>query len=178
MARIPLALADVHTLLEPGPVILLTTSSAGVPNVMTMSWKTMIDFEPPLVGCVVSSRNHSFAALDATGECVINVPTVQIADAVVGCGNRSGRDGDKFAAFGLTPQPASRVDAPLIAECFASLECRVVDRSLVPRYEFFMLEVLAAWTDPDLAGHPTLHHRGFGAFMLSGETIQLPSRMR
>lgn len=178
MAKIPLPLAEVYSLLEPGPVVLLTTSSAGVPNAMTLSWQTMLEFEPPLVGCVVSSRNHSFAALDATGECAINIPTARIADAVAGCGNTSGRDTDKFAAFGLTPQPASRVRAPLIAQCFASLECRVTDRSLVPRYDLFVLEVLAAWTDPELADHPTLHHRGYGAFMLAGETIRLPSKMR
>ena len=175
---IPYPLAEVNGLLEPGPVVLLSTRHHGRPNVMTLSWLTMLEFEPPLVGCVISKRDHSFAAVEASGECVINIPTLELADAVVGCGNTSGADTDKFATFGLTPLPASQVQAPLIAECFANLECRVVDPSMVSRYGLFVLEVVRAWLNPDIKNHPTLHHRGHGAFMLAGETIALPSKMK
>jgi flavin reductase (DIM6/NTAB) family NADH-FMN oxidoreductase RutF len=72
---------------------------------MAQSWHTLLEFEPPLVACVISSRNHSFAAIDATGECVINLPGAALADAIVGCGNTSGATLDKFAAFGLSPEP-------------------------------------------------------------------------
>ncbi|MEW6729629.1 MAG: flavin reductase family protein, partial [Pseudomonadota bacterium] len=112
-----LPLADVYTVLEPGPVVLLSTSRGGVANVMTMSWHVMMEFEPPLVGCVVSETNHSFVALEETGECVLNVPTVELADKVVSCGNASGRTVDKFKAFGLTAKPAAKVAAPLVGEC-------------------------------------------------------------
>ncbi len=115
---------------------------------MTMSWHTMLEFEPPLVGCVISDRNHSFGLLQATNECVINIPTVEIAEKVVGCGNTSGANIDKFATFCLSPKPAARVGAPLIEECFANLECRVVDTGMVPKYCLFVLEVLKAWIDP------------------------------
>ncbi len=175
---IPYPLAEVYGLLEPGPVVLLSTRHHGRPNVMTLSWLTMLEFEPPLVGCVISKRDHSFAAVEASGECVINIPTLELADAVVGCGNTSGTDTDKFATFGLTPLPASQVQAPLIAECFANLECRVVDPSMVSRYGLFVLEVVRAWIKPGIKNHPTLHHRGHGAFMLAGETISLPSKMK
>src|SRR5512147_1216292 len=73
-----LALDSVYGLLETGPVVLPTTASAGRPNVMPMSWHMMMEFTPPLVGCIVSSRNYSFAALTATRECVINIPTVAL----------------------------------------------------------------------------------------------------
>ena len=178
MARRRLPLSDVYGLLEPGPVVLLATSAGGRPNLMTHSWHTMLDFEPPLVGVVVSSRNHSFEALRKTRECVIAIPTVELADAVVGCGNSSGRDTDKFAAFGLTAKPASEVSAPLVNECFANLECRVADTRMVKRYELFVLEVVAAWIDPRRKKHPTMHHRGWGEFMLAGETVKTSSRMR
>jgi len=87
MARKSLPLSRVYSLLQPGPVVMVTTARGGRPNIMTMSWQTMIEFEPPLVGCVVSNRNHSFGLLKATKECVINIPTVEIAEKVVGCGN-------------------------------------------------------------------------------------------
>jgi flavin reductase (DIM6/NTAB) family NADH-FMN oxidoreductase RutF len=173
-----LPLSCVYGLLEPGPVVLITTLRRGKANVMTQSWHTMMDFEPPLVGCVIGSDNHSFAALRATRECVINVPETDLARQTVRCGNTSGRRIDKFAAFGLTPVPASVVAPPLVAECFANLEARVVDTRLVNRYGFFVLEVVKAWIDPGIGDPRTLHHRGRGRFMVAGETIRLKSRMK
>lgn len=177
MSRRSFPLGKVYTLLEPGPLVLLTTSRGGVPNVMAMSWHSMLDFEPPLVACVVSDRNHSFAALKATRECVINIPTVDIARQAVGCGNCSGAKVDKFKRFALTAQAASLVQAPLIKECFANLECRVVDTAMVAKYSMFVLEVVKAWVDPALRKHKTIHHMGYGKFMVAGETIKLRSRM-
>ena len=143
-----LSLSKVYQLIEPGPVVLLTTAHKGRANVMTMSWHMMVEFEPPLVACVVSSGDHSFAALRATGECVIAVPAVGMADAMVRGGNTSGRDVDKFETSGLTAAPAACVGAPLIKECFANLECKVADTRLVNAYNLFVLEVVKAWVDP------------------------------
>jgi flavin reductase (DIM6/NTAB) family NADH-FMN oxidoreductase RutF len=175
MARTSFPLSQVYRLLEPGPVVLLTTAQKGRPNVMTMSWHTMIEFEPPLVGCVISNRNHSFSMLKATKECVINIPTVELARQVVGCGNTSGRKLDKFRRFGLTPVAAARVAAPLVDECYAALECKLVDAKLAAKYCFFILEVLKAWVDRSNKQPQTMHHLGRGTFMVAGRTIKLPS---
>jgi hypothetical protein len=80
---------------------------------MTMSWHTMIDFEPPIVGCVVSNRNLTFNILKATKECVINIPPLELTGKVVECGNTSGRKIDKLKTFRLTTAAASKVEAPL-----------------------------------------------------------------
>ena len=178
MAKRLLPLSEVYGLIEPGPVVMLTTVRKGRPNIMTLSWHTMMEFEPPLVGCVVSNRNYTFGILKATKECVINIPTVELAAKVVGCGNTSGAETDKFAAFRLTPAPARRVKAPLIDECYANLECKVADNRMTAKYCFFVLEVLAAWIDPAVKRPRTMHHLGWGAFMVAGRTIQLPSQMR
>ncbi|HSQ03774.1 MAG TPA: flavin reductase, partial [Burkholderiales bacterium] len=76
------------------------------------------------------------------------------------------------------PAPASCVAAPLIAECFANLECRVADARLVEQYNFFILEVLKAWMDPKPRSRRTIHHLGRGAFSVDGKTIRLPSKMK
>ena len=178
MRKRALPLSKVYGLLEPGPVVLLTTAAHGRPNVMPMSWHMMIEFEPPLVGCVVSDLNHSFAALKATRECVINIPAVELAAKVVRCGNTSGRTVDKFRAFGLTPVPAARVRPPLVDECWANLECRVADTRLVSRYGLFVLEVVKAWIDPARKRPRTIHHLGRGRFMVAGRTIRLQSRKK
>jgi flavin reductase (DIM6/NTAB) family NADH-FMN oxidoreductase RutF len=172
----PLPLSKVYRLLEPGPVVLLTTARRGRANVMTMSWHMMVEFEPPLVACVVSEANFSFQALRATRECVIAIPARPLARKVVQVGNASGRDVDKFATFGLTPLPSTRVAPPLVAECFANLECRVIETRLVPRFNLFLLEVVQAWVDPKQKRPRTLHHHGYGTFVVDGRTIRLPSR--
>jgi flavin reductase (DIM6/NTAB) family NADH-FMN oxidoreductase RutF len=178
MAKRAYPLSKVYGLLEPGPVVLLTTRHKGRANVMPMSWHTMMEFEPPLVGCIVSGRNFSFEALTATRQCVLNIPTAELAAQVVGCGNVCGRRVDKFERFALTQVPAANVDAPLIAECYANLECTVADTRLMNRYNFFVLEVKKAWIDPACKVPRTLHHRGRGVFMVAGETITLPSRKK
>jgi flavin reductase (DIM6/NTAB) family NADH-FMN oxidoreductase RutF len=172
-----LPLSKVYQLLEPGPVVLLTTAHKGRANVMTMSWHMMVEFEPPLVACVVSNRDHSFRALRATKECVIAIPAVELARVVVEIGNCSGRDVDKFEAFHLTPMKTERVGPPLVAECFANLECKVVDTRLVNRFNLFVLEVLKGWIDPAKKNPKTIHHQGFGSFVVDGETIKLKSKM-
>jgi len=171
-------LSKVYGLLEPGPVVLLSTAGSERPNIMTLSWHTMIEFEPPLIGCVISNRNYSFGLLQASGECIINIPNVDLAEKVVGCGNTTGAEIDKFERFGLTPKPAAQVGAPLIEECFANLECRVVDTTMVAKYGLFVVEVVKAWIDPAVKNPRTLHHLGHGNFMLSGDRIRLKSKMK
>lgn len=157
---------------------MVTTVRDGQANIMTMSWYTMMEFEPPTVGCIISNRSHTFDILTSTRECVINIPTLELAAKVVGCGNTSGRKIDKFNVFALTQATASYVNAPLIDECYANLECKVVDSKLVVKYSLFILEVLKAWINPAKKNPRTIHHRGRGAFMVAGETIKLPSQKK
>jgi len=178
MKKTALPLSRVYGLLEPGPVVLVTTIRKGRPNVMTMSWHTMLEFEPPLVACVISNRNYTFALLRDTKECVINIPTADLAKKVVGCGNTSGAKTDKFKTFHLTAGIAAQVNPPLIEECYANLECRVIDTQMVTRYCLFVIQVVKAWIDPAVKDPRTLHHRGKGNFMIAGETIKLRSRMK
>jgi flavin reductase (DIM6/NTAB) family NADH-FMN oxidoreductase RutF len=172
-----LSLAKVYQLLEPGPVVLLTTSSKGRANVMAMSWHMMVEFTPPMAACIVSSADYSFAALRATKECVIAIPSLEMARKVVGIGNCSGRNVDKFKKFGLTPEPAECVASPLVAECFANLECKVANTRLVNSCNLFILEVVKAWSDPAQKNPKTIHHRGYGKFAVDGEIIRIRSKM-
>jgi len=172
----PLALDRVYRSIEPGPVVLLLTrAEGGAANVMTMSWHMMVDFVPPQIACVVSAANHSFAALQATRACVIAIPPAERAADVVAIGNCSGRDTDKFARLGLATRPASKVDAPLLEGMIANLECKVVDTRLVSKFNLFVLQVVAAWRETSLRGAKTMHHQGYGAFVLDGERIKLRS---
>lgn len=178
MPKKSLALSKVYQLIEPGPVVLVSAMNGKRPNVMTMSWHMMIDFEPPILACVVSNRGFTFDIVRKTKELVINIPTVELAKQVVACGNCSGRAVDKFKKFGLTPIAASMVSAPLIDECYANLECKVVDTKMASKYNIFICEVVKAWIDRKQKQPRTIHHCGNGNFIVDGETMKLPSRMK
>lgn len=178
MAKKSFPLGKVYGLFEPGPVILLSTTGKKRPNVMALSWQTMLDFEPPLIGCVLGGGSLSFKLLQAAKDCVLNIPTAELVGQVVQCGNSSGVRTDKFRKFKLTAVPAEKVSAPLIGECYASVECRVVDTGMVDAYGFFVLQAVKAWVDPQVTAPKTLHHIGDGRFMIAGEIIRTGSKMR
>jgi flavin reductase (DIM6/NTAB) family NADH-FMN oxidoreductase RutF len=169
-------LSKVYQLLTPGPVVMVTTSYKGKDNVMTMSWHMMIDFDPPLIGCVIDEQNYSFKLLKKTKECVINIPTVELAPKVVAVGNISGSKVDKFKKFNISKETASQVEAPLIGECYANLECKVVDMKMASKYNIFILEVLKAWVKPIKKRLRTIHHCGGNNFIVDGKVIKVSSK--
>jgi flavin reductase (DIM6/NTAB) family NADH-FMN oxidoreductase RutF len=172
MALKSLPLSEVTHLLGAGPIVLVTTAQNGKNNVMTIAWHTPLDFKPPLVGCVIG-KHFTTKALEETKQCVLAIPTVEMAEAVVGIGSCSGADTDKFAKFGLHAQTAETVAAPLIGECYVNLECKIVDTTLAEKYEFYVMEVTKAWIDPSNKNPKMLHHRGGGSFVADGETIEV-----
>jgi len=137
----------------------------------------MQDGVPPLVGCMIGPWDYNFRALRATGECVIAVPTVDLATKVIEIGNCSNADIDKFEVFGLTPVSAKKVKPPLVAECLANFECRVKDDSLVDRYNLFIMEVVEAWVDTGRKERRVIHHRGDGTFVVDGRILDLKKKM-
>lgn len=170
--------SQVRRYLEPGPIVLVSSAWQGKTNIMTMGWHTMMEFTPSLVGCMIAGGNHSFGMIRNSGECVINLPTTALTDIVVGIGNTSGAKIDKFEHFGLTPDRAREVEAPLIRECHASFECRLHDDALVDTYNFFIFEVVKARVVLSPKYPETLHYTGDGVFTVSGKTINRRAQFR
>jgi flavin reductase (DIM6/NTAB) family NADH-FMN oxidoreductase RutF len=167
-AKTDFPVSNVRRFLEPGPIVLVSSAHKGKTNIMTMGWHMVMEFQPSLVGCVISSANHSFEMIRKSRQCVINIPTEEIAATVVKIGNSSGRDIDKFDAFGLTAAPGTHVRAPLIAECYASFECLLADAHQVKKYNLFVFEVVKAHVATAPKHPKTIHYRGDGEFMISG----------
>jgi flavin reductase (DIM6/NTAB) family NADH-FMN oxidoreductase RutF len=129
-------------------------------------------------GAYMSDQNYSFKALKETKGCVINIPTVKLISQVVGIGNTSGINTDKFKKFNLTQEKASCVKAPLIKECYANLECKVIDTTISERYNIFTLEVLKAWITPLNKRQLTVHHCGDGNFIADGKLIRVSPKKK
>jgi flavin reductase (DIM6/NTAB) family NADH-FMN oxidoreductase RutF len=171
-------LTKIRRFLEPGPVVLVSSAYRGERNIMTMGWHMMMGFSPALFGCYIWDHNHSFEMIRRSKQCVINLPTFDLVDAVIGVGNTSGSDTDKFEQFGLTPVAATKVKAPLIAECYANFECKLIDSSLINRYSLFVFEVVKAHAASSPRYPTTLHYRGDGVFMISGRSVSYRNRFK
>jgi len=163
-----LPIEKAFMLIEPGPVVLVTTADGGKRNIMTISWHMVVDFTP-VFAMTTGAWNYSFAALMKTKECVLAIPTVDLSEKVVGIGSCSGSDTDKFAKFGLTAVKGKSVDAPLIAECLGNIECRVVD--YVENPGIVILRGVNAWIDPDRKERRAIHANGDGTFAADGGVI-------
>ncbi len=170
--------SEIRRFIEPGPIVLVSSAHKGERNIMTLGWHTVLEFSPSLVGCMISAGNHSHGMIAGSRECVINVPTVDLAATVAKIGNCSGASVDKFAKFKLTAVEAEEVGAPLIAECYANLECRLVEDKLVDSFNFFIFEVVKAHA-PKAPKYPkTIHYRGEGMFMVAGRSLDLRRHFR
>jgi flavin reductase (DIM6/NTAB) family NADH-FMN oxidoreductase RutF len=168
----------IRRFLEPGPVILISSAYKGERDIMTAGWHMMLSFSPSLVGCFVWDQNYSFSLIRRSKQCVINIPTFDLVDAVIGIGNSHGPRPDKFDKFGLTAAVASKVDAPLVAECFASFECKLVDSRLIRKYSLFIFEVVKAHVAASPKYPKTIHYRGDGVFMVSGRSVSYRHRFK
>jgi flavin reductase (DIM6/NTAB) family NADH-FMN oxidoreductase RutF len=161
------AVDKIRRFLEPGPIILVSSAHGGDRDIMTMGWHMMLGYDH--VGCYIWDRNHSRGLIEKSRECVINVPTLDLIDAVIGVGNTHGPEVDKFAEFGLTPGKAKKVGAPLIEECYANFECKLVDDSQAKKYSLFVFECVKAHVSTAPKYPKTVHYRGDGVFMVAGE---------
>ncbi len=169
-----LALNKAFTLMESGPVVLVTTQDGQKANVMTISWTMVMDFNP-VFAITTGAWNYSFAALQTNRECVIAIPTVDLLDTVVGIGTCSGADTDKFARFKLTPIQARFVSPPLIRECVANIECKVTD--IVARHNIVVLEAVAAYVDSERKEQRKIHAVGDGTFIVDGRKLDRRTMM-
>jgi flavin reductase (DIM6/NTAB) family NADH-FMN oxidoreductase RutF len=168
-------LGKAFTLMEPGPVVLVTTNDGKKNNIMTISWTMVVEFTP-LFAITTGPWNYSYAALRKSKECVISIPTVDLIDKVVGVGTCSGADTDKFEKFGLTPLKGKHIKAPLIKECLANIECKVID--VVKKHNIVVLEGVAAYFDSSRKEKRTIHAVGDGTFVVDGRKLDRKKMMR
>jgi len=168
-------ISKAFTLMESGPVVLVTTSDGEKHNIMTISWTMVVDFSP-IFAITTGPWNYSYAALRRFRECVIAIPTVDLIDRVVGVGTCSGADTDKFAKFRLTPVKGKHVRPPLIKECVANIECRVVD--IIRRHDIVVLQGVAAYLNNSRKEKRTIHAIGDGTFVVDGRKLDRRKMMR
>ena len=168
-------LEKAFTYLESGAVLLVTTRAGKQDNVMTVSWQMVLDFTPKIAICT-GSWNESFEPLLRTKQCVLCVPAADMLEKAVGVGTVHGSECDKFKHFRLKKQAAAKVKAPLLADCLAAVECRLVD--YVDAHGILVLQGVQLWENPLKKERRLIHANGDGTFFADGELYNLRERMR
>jgi len=128
-------------------VLLVSIDSYGCPNVMTIGLLLLGHWGNPIAVVAVRPATYTFKLLEEVEEFVIAVPIPELKEAVAFCGEKSGRDTDKFRETGLTPIPSVHVKPPSIKECMVNIECRIYDKisgnsPLSKQHTIYFAEVL------------------------------------
>lgn len=141
------------TMLWPLPAVMVSCKGSGADakdNIITLSWVGTINSDPPMLSISVRPERHSYELIEASGEFVVNVPSVAQAKAADYCGCTSGRNEDKWKATGLTRGKATKLQCPTIEECPVSLECKVRDKKKLGSHVMFIADVVSVQVDEEL----------------------------
>ena len=131
------------TLLAPVPPVMVSCGTMEAPNVLTVAWTGIINSQPPKTYISVRPERYSHALIKESGEFVLNLPTSALVRSVDYVGVKSGRDENKFEKANLTPQAASELKCPMVAESPVSIECRVTDVISMGTHDMFLADILA-----------------------------------
>jgi flavin reductase (DIM6/NTAB) family NADH-FMN oxidoreductase RutF len=173
-------------LINHGPTVLVTSAHGGRRNLMAAAWSMPVEFTPPRIAVVIDKHTFTRELVAASGAFALCLPGLALADLTYSVGQHSGRDGDKFARYGIEPITGPVLGLPLIEQgCAAWLECRLIpERHTEDAYDTCFAEVVAAAADPRVFANgrwvfneqntalQTIHHLGAGHFVRAGGTVQ------
>jgi flavin reductase (DIM6/NTAB) family NADH-FMN oxidoreductase RutF len=173
-AKTNVTISSAFRLLHPMHTVLVSCiGKAGKPNITTLAWAMPTSLNPPLLAISLAPTRHSHSLIEESGEFIVNIPTLEILQAVYACGSLTGRSFDKFKKANLTPMPAKKVKAPAIRECIAHLECQVENKFTTGDHNVFVGKILEAYADMgvftecyDLKKARMLYHAGGNNFAL------------
>ncbi len=181
-AKTQVNITSAYRLLHPMHTVLIScVGKASKPNITTMAWAMPTSINPPLVAISLAPGRHSHTLIEESGEFIVNIPTLEVLQAVYACGSLTGRSFDKFRKANLTQMPAKRVKAPAIRECIAHLECEVKDKITTGDHTIFIGKILEAYADMgvftesyDLKKARMLYHAGGNNFAVLDPKLYKP----
>lgn len=178
-------LSKSYLLLNHGPVTIITSAHGDKRNIMSAAWAMAVDFSPPKVAVVIDANTYTRELVEASGEFALQIPKKKIAQTVMDVGGVCGRELDKFAHFNLPTFPAQKIAAPLLQDCIAWLECKVIKQES-EKYDLILAEVIAAqadanqfidnrWQFSDEEDERSIHYMAAGEFYVTGSKFVIPS---
>lgn len=182
--KVEVAFDIAYRLLHPRHTVLVTcVDESRKANIITLAWSMPTSISPPLVVISVAPKRHSHRMIEESGEFVVNVPTMEIVKHSLYCGRISGTKVDKFKETRLTLLPSKKVKPPIIKECVAHLECRLVQKIPTGDHTLFVGEVLAAYVNEgfftdiyDVKKVKPIFHMGGDSFVTISPKVVTPQR--
>ncbi len=168
-------ITSAYRLLHPMHIVLVSAvGKANKPNVTTVAWAMPTSINPPLLAISLAPTRHTHTLIEESGEFTVNIPTMEILQAVYACGSLTGRSFDKFKKANLSQMPGKKIKAPAIRECVAHLECEVDGQFTTGDHTIFVGKILEAYSDIgvfaesgyDLKKARVLYHAGGNNFAL------------
>ncbi|WP_313165562.1 flavin reductase family protein [Massilia oculi] len=186
--RLPVPLDKAYRLMNHGPTVLVSARHGEAINVMAAAWSMPLDFAPPKVAVVLDKSTLTRNMVEASGEFALMVPSRELAQLTLQVGSTSGREVDKFAAFGAGYWTGEQTGAPLLDGCLAWLECRLLpEPHIQDTYDLFLGQVVAAWADPAVfrdghwvttdGGPKSIHYVAGGHFFELGEAFEASAKL-
>jgi len=151
MSMIDVSLDDFPRLLHPCNATLVSCrGKGGSSNALAIAWIMPVSMKPPILVFAIRKERYSYKLLEETKEFVVNMAGCDLAAQVLFCGRRSGEDMDKFKATGLTVGKARKVNAPIVNECVAHIECKVSETIQKGDHVLVTGDVVAAYVRKDV----------------------------
>ena len=163
------------TYLESGSVLLVTTADGTADNVMAISWQMVMDFSPR-IAISTGDWNESFSTILKQKECCLCVPTFDMLDTVIGIGTVHRSECDKLERFHLRKEKAKTVQAPILSDCLAAIECKLED--YVEQHGLLILRGVQLWENDSKEDRRVIHANGDGTFFADGEFRNFREKMR
>lgn len=181
-AKTQVNMSSAYRLLHPMHTVLVScVGKAGKPNITTLAWAMPTSINPPLIAISLAPTRHSHLLIEESEDFVVNIPTLEILQAVYACGSLSGRSFDKFKKANLTPMQAKKVKSPAIRECIAHLECIIDSKFTTGDHTVFVGKIVEAYADQgiftesyDLKKTRMLYHLGGNNFAVLDPKIYKP----
>jgi flavin reductase (DIM6/NTAB) family NADH-FMN oxidoreductase RutF len=183
--KVEIASEMAYRLLHPRHTVLVSCiDKKGKANIITLAWTMPTSIKPPMVVLSIAPNRYSHQIIEEKGEFVVNIPTMEISKQSLFCGRISGRRVDKFKEAKLTPIPAKKINSPIIKECVAHLECKIVQKIITGDHTLFVGEVVAAYVNKGLFTNtynaekvkPIFHIGGNDFTTISSEVVSLHAR--
>lgn len=146
-------------LLSNGQIFMLTCTNAEktVNGIITACWITPTSHDPLLLTASIGNGEIGTEAyrfchslINETKEFGLNIPTTALTEAIFKVGTTHSNEVDKFTEAGLTPLPGKKICAPLIAECFMNIECKIIVQIVTGDHTVFVAKPIAALMDKDV----------------------------
>lgn len=175
--RRPVDMSLIYKLLNPGPVVLVSSLLKGRRGITPIAWHMPISDDPPVIALEIWKGHFIYKAIEATGDFVINIPSSDMVDVVRSLGSVSAAKVDKFAKYNLRPEAAKKVKSPRLKAAIAVIECKLArDERLFKKYGIVIGKAVYAEAEesvfsdrwhPEKSGPKIMQHLGSRIFAVA-----------